>query len=128
MKKRLFTSVLSILMLVVLSIFGLAACGQTSNSGAKDAIELDVTAKELVVGDEFTLTATTTPADATVVWSTSNEAVATVDGGVVAAVSVGTATITAKNGDAEATALYSSAAYGENGNYIDDIINVAEAE
>ena len=103
MKKRLFTSVLSILMLVVLSIFGLAACGQTSNSGAKDAIELDVTAKELVVGDEFTLKATTTPADATVVWSTSNEAVATVDGGVVAAVSVGTAKITAKNGDAEAT-------------------------
>lgn len=34
----------------------------------------------------------------------------------------------ADNGDAEATALYSSAAYGENGNYIDDIINVAEAE
>ncbi len=42
-----------------------------------------------------TLTATTVPADAEVSWSSSDEAVATVDGGVVTGVAAGDATITA---------------------------------
>ena len=100
MKKRLFTSVLSVLLLIVLSAFGFAGCNSTEE---EKKISLNETAKELVVGDSFTLTATTTPADAAVIWSTSNEAIVTVEDGTVTAISVGTATVTAKNDTATAT-------------------------
>ena len=100
MKKRLFTSVLSVLLLIVLSVFGLAGCNLTEE---EKKISLNETAKELVVGDSFTLTATTTPADAAVIWSTSNEAIVTVEDGTVTAISVGTATITATNDTVAAT-------------------------
>ena len=99
MKKRLFTSVLSVLLLIVLSIFGFAGCNPTE----KKTISLNETAKELVVGESFTLTATTTPADAEVIWSTSDEAIVTVKDGTVTAISVGTATVTAKNDTVTAT-------------------------
>ena len=100
MKKRLFTSVLSVLLLIVMSIFGLVGCGETQE---EKKIALDVTAKELVVGESFTLTATTTPVDAEVVWSTSDETIVTVENGTVTAISVGTATVTAKNDTVTAT-------------------------
>ena len=99
MKKRLFTSVFSVLLLIVLSVFGFAGCGTTE----ENKITLSETAKELAVGESFTLTATTTPADAEVVWSSSDETVVTVDNGNVLAISVGTATVTAKNDTATAT-------------------------
>lgn len=53
-----------------------------------------------------TLTATLTPADTTdqVIWSSSNENVATVDGGVVTVHGIGTATITATCGEQTDTA------------------------
>ena len=59
------------------------------------------------MGDEpFTLTATVDPLDAdeagSIAWSTSNSAVATVDGGKVTPLGVGSATITAKVGDVSA--------------------------
>ena len=62
-------------------------------------ITLSQTSATLTTGDALTITATITPDDAsdqTIQWTSSNEAVATVSGGVVAAVSAGTATITAK--------------------------------
>ena len=97
--KKLFTSILSVLLLVVLSVFGLAGCGEKDSK----KIALDVTTKEIVVGESFTLTATTTPADATIIWSSSDEAIVTVDNGTVLGVSEGTATVTAKNDTATAT-------------------------
>lgn len=99
MKKRLFTSFLRVLLLIVISIFGFVGCGTQEEK----KISLDTTAKDLVVGESFSLTATTTPADAEVVWSSSNEAVVTVENGTVLAISVGTATVTAKNDTATAT-------------------------
>ncbi|WP_167536634.1 Ig-like domain-containing protein [Gordonibacter pamelaeae] len=79
------------------------------------AIALDVTSKQLTVGDEpFTLTATVDPLDAdeagSIAWSTSNSAVATVDGGKVTPLGVGSATITAKVGDVSATCEVAAAA------------------
>lgn len=60
------------------------------------SISLDKeTATIAVGGDGVTLVATTVPADAVVGWDSSDDQVATVDGGVVAAVAQGTATITA---------------------------------
>lgn len=57
------------------------------------------------IGATVTLTATLTPNDTTddLVWSTSNESVATVSNGVVTAVGLGTATITATCGSQTAT-------------------------
>lgn len=51
----------------------------------------------VAVGGTISLTATTTPADASVIWSSSDGAVATINGaGVVTGVAAGTATITAR--------------------------------
>ena len=68
-------------------------------------VSLDPTSAEIIVGETKTLTATIEPAEAeaTVEWSSSDEAVATVSEGVVTAVAVGSATITAKAGDVSAT-------------------------
>ena len=58
-------------------------------------IKLDADKKELVVEDSFILTATTTPASKTVIWTSSNDEIATVENGVVTAKKAGTVTITA---------------------------------
>lgn len=72
-------------------------------------VTLDKTAHTLVIGSNFTLTATVLPGNATnktVVWSTGNSAVATVDqNGKVTAVSAGTVTITAEVDGKSATCV-----------------------
>ncbi|MGN0805885.1 MAG: Ig-like domain-containing protein [Candidatus Coproplasma sp.] len=63
-----------------------------------ESVSLDKTTSVLTVGSTETLTATVNPANADntdVVWSSSDEAVATVTNGVVTALKAGTATITA---------------------------------
>ena len=75
---------------------------------AVSGIALDQTAATLTEGETLTLTATVSPDDATdktVTWETSDAAIATVVDGVVTAVAPGTATITAKAGDKEATCV-----------------------
>ena len=64
---------------------------------AVTGVALDTTAIALLPEEAYTLTATVNPEGATddyITWSTSNEAIATVENGVVTAVAVGTATIT----------------------------------
>ena len=71
-------------------------------------ITLDKATVTITEGETETLVATVTPADATdktVTWTTSNSAVATVDGGVVTAVKAGTATITATAGGYSASCV-----------------------
>ncbi|MBO7317572.1 MAG: Ig domain-containing protein, partial [Bacteroidales bacterium] len=66
------------------------------------AIELDQDAVSIIAEKSTTLTATVLPGNTTnkaVVWSTSDENIATVEDGVVTAISVGTATITATTTD-----------------------------
>ncbi|MBR2451066.1 MAG: Ig domain-containing protein [Paludibacteraceae bacterium] len=70
-------------------------------------VALDTAAIELLVEDTHTLTAIITPADATdnyVKWSSSDTKIATVNEGVVTAMAIGTATITATTVDGEFTA------------------------
>ena len=64
-------------------------------------IALDKASAEIEVGKTITLTATRTPANSNTPaeWISSDETVATVDGGVVTGVKAGTATITAKISD-----------------------------
>jgi uncharacterized protein YjdB len=87
---------------------------------AVTSISLDETEITLTVGDNRTLVATVEPDDATdntVTWSSSNKGVATVDGGKVTAISVGTATITASVGDQSATC---SVIVYQKGSYVDE--------
>lgn len=70
-------------------------------------VTLDRPDATLYIGDTITLIATVSPShtdeDKTVTWSSSNEAVASVAGGVVTALSEGETVITAKAGSFEAT-------------------------
>ncbi len=64
-------------------------------------IDLDPSSVSMIVGGTYALKATILPAEAVekdVVWTTSDPSVATVSDGIVTAVSVGTATITASVG------------------------------
>lgn len=80
---------------------GLTACA--GGSKETSAITLDKTTLAIERFDTATITATVEGTSDAVVWSSDNEAVATVSDGVVTAVSAGVATITAKAGEASAT-------------------------
>lgn len=72
-----------------------------------DSILLNESTKTLEMGESFTLEATVLPENATnkkYTWNTSDEKVATVDGGIVSSVGEGTATITATTEDGAKTA------------------------
>ncbi len=91
--------------LAVCLSFMLGACSLfNSTEPAKDKITLSETAITLEVGASQTLTATTNVQNG-VEWSTSNASIATVEEGVVTALAVGEATITAKAGSATATCI-----------------------
>ncbi|MBQ3572796.1 MAG: InlB B-repeat-containing protein, partial [Clostridia bacterium] len=98
MKRRLFTGVLGVMLLIVATVFGFGCFDKESPS----TITLSESVKEVVIGESFTLTATVEPEGSIVSWSSSNESVATVSDGRVQTVGVGSATITVKNGDASA--------------------------
>ena len=69
-------------------------------------VTLNKTYLELVEGDEVTLTATIKPdnaTDKTVVWSSSDASIATIDNGKVTAIKEGSATIIARAGEKNAT-------------------------
>lgn len=72
----------------------------------------DSSASMTSIGETKTLTATLTPSDTTDIlrWSSSNDSVATVSDGVVTAVGVGSATITATCGNYSATCAISVSA------------------
>ena len=81
-----------------------ASCTVTVTAAAVPVtgVTLNKTSTSLYVGDTETLTATVEPSDATnknVTWNTSDTSVATVNNGVVTAVSAGTATITVTTAD-----------------------------
>ena len=64
------------------------------SAGSLPSVSLNQSVVDLEVGESATLTATYSPANAEVVWTSSNEAVATVTGGTVTAVAPGAAVIT----------------------------------
>lgn len=75
-------------------------CNNFPEPGVDPTITLDRTEATLTVGGEpLTLVATVVPADLAYTWSSSDESVATVAGGVVTPVGVGTTIITATAAD-----------------------------
>ena len=71
-------------------------------------ISLDILTLTLLVGEEYTLTATIIPNNAddkTVIWTSNDESKSTVVNGKVTAISTGMATITAKAGNQTATCI-----------------------
>ena len=86
-----------------------------------ESISLDINEQRLLVGGSFRLTATVLPEDAdnkTVVWSSSDEAVATVsEDGTVTAVAAGEAVITASCGNLSAECNVTVAAMPLLGDY-----------
>ena len=86
-----------------------ATCEVTVNAKVYPvtSIVLDKTSHEMTEGDEFTLTATINPSNATnknVSWKSSNTSVASVSNGKVTAVKAGSATITVTTEDGSKTA------------------------
>lgn len=84
-----------------------AICSVTVTEPAQDpTVTLDKTSATVYAGKKVTLTATADPSDAEISWKSSNTGIATVSGGVVTGKKAGKATITvtATNGDKEATA------------------------
>lgn len=75
------------------------------------AIALSESSKTVTTFGNFTLTATVTPIDTTdeVLWSSSDESVATVADGIVTVVGLGSATITVTCGEQTATCVVSCA-------------------
>ncbi len=83
-----------------------------------ESITLDQNAVGINENEKVTLTAIVLPVNATdrsVVWTSSNEAVAKVENGVVTGVSEGTATITAKAGELTATCVVTVSAASQGG-------------
>ena len=85
-----------------------ATCTVTVTAVPVESVSLDVTKKEIVEEDSFTLVATVNPKNATnqsVTWTTNKADVATVDAtGKVVGISMGTATITVTTVDGGKTA------------------------
>ena len=67
-----------------------------SSSNNKNAIKLNQSKLSIIEGSEFKLIATVADSSPKILWSSSNEEIATVENGLVKAINVGTATITAK--------------------------------
>ncbi len=90
--KKIMLTVLVAVMMLSVSLF--AACGVVTTYA--ESISLDKSTVTLAPQGTATLVATVEPADAegSVVWTSSDGAVATVSGGTVTAVAVGTSTIT----------------------------------
>ena len=109
MNRFLLKGLASVFALAVM--FGTVSCSdddEKEGTIAVSAVAVNPTTAAVKPGATVTLSATVTPEDATdktITWSSSDEKVATVDGGKVTGVAEGTATITAttKSGDKTAT-------------------------
>lgn len=109
MNRFLLKGLASVFALAVM--FGTVSCSdddEKEGTIAVSAVAVNPTTAAVKPGTTVTLSATVTPEDATdktITWSSSDEKVATVDGGKVTGVAEGTATITAttKSGDKTAT-------------------------
>ncbi|MDE6398139.1 MAG: Ig-like domain-containing protein, partial [Clostridiales bacterium] len=107
MKKRnvlfVFVALLCALAFTVTACSHVSKPTQPEQPAPEAKIALDVTDARLDVYETLRVTATTENTDAAVVWRSSDSAVVTVENGLIKAVGVGDATVTATAGDVSAT-------------------------
>lgn len=87
---------------------GKTAMCEVSVNVPVESIVLNVSQKEMAEGQNFTLSATVTPANATdktIVWTSDHPEIASVEKGKVSAMTIGQATITAQCGECIATCV-----------------------
>lgn len=96
--RNVFSIVLSACVLM-----GFAACEKKDKGAADVTLTLSDVSLTMKVGDMYTIEATGTATD--IVWTSSNEEVATVIHGVVTAVAIGKTEIIAKSGDVSANCV-----------------------
>lgn len=106
-----------------------AECAVTVVAGSIPAtsVELNEASGNLLAGQTATLTATVLPSnttESTVAWTSSDEAVATVDNGVITTLKAGTATITATAGNVHADYALTVAYANASQNFVGAKINV----
>lgn len=99
--KKVFLLIMMICAVCALAI-NFTACNQNNNTNTTASIELDYYVYEMDLLEDFTLKATTTEDASKIVWASSNESVATVNGGEITPISVGETKITASIGDKSA--------------------------
>jgi len=105
-----------------------SGCGKDDDPKDNGVTSIELNEQTLslyYVGQTKTLTAKVLPADATdnsVTWSSSNDAVASVENGVVTAKTFGNATITAKAGKQTATCAVKVSVPDENGVLINGVV------
>lgn len=116
MKRKSWLTIAFATILAVLA-FAVAGCAPQNTPSGPDnggdnpppapaaSVEISNTAANLDLFETVTLTATAKNTDAAVVWSSSNPDVASVDGGTVRALGVGTSEIKATAGEASAVCL-----------------------
>ena len=107
--RKIFTHFAAMAVIAGCAVFALASCSSGSESGddnpdgpVKVTVTLDYAKLQIIEGEQFELHATVSGTDESVVWSSSNSAVAEVAGGVVSAIKEGKATIEATAGTASA--------------------------
>lgn len=105
MKKRVWLPVLMTALLSIAVVF--IGCNKNIPAPTPEAavVRLDASSLLLDVYETQQLTATVTGTEAAVIWSSSDGEVATVQDGLVTAVSEGEATVTARAGDARAVCV-----------------------
>mgnify|MGYP004611999041 CR=1 FL=1 len=106
-----------------------SACSDDDNDDPKpetpdevkvEKVVLSATSQEIEVGKTFTLTATLEPSNAKgdIVWSSSDENVATVEAGTVTAVALGEAVVTAAVGEVSASCVITVKKIDQGGNAV----------
>ena len=121
---------------VLAACFAFAACGDEPTPEpepekvAVESVTLDAASVSLVAGGTYTLTASVAPdnaTDKTVTWTTSNDKVATVDGGKVTAVGEGSTTVTATADGKSATCTVTVYASEDTVDTFDDLVSAVGA-
>ena len=107
--RKSFTSMRNLLKLILsTTILSIVSCEeQLPEPIAVTSVSLNAEAVEMTEGDELTLIATVSPKDAdnkSLIWSSSNLSVASVDDGKITAHKPGKATVTVKTDDGGKTA------------------------
>ena len=103
MKKSRIISALVISVIAALCVFCVFGCGKKPDPKPDPKVTISPTSASVDVYETVTLTATKEHTDEEIVWTSSDENVATVAGGKVTGVAAGSVTITASAGGASAT-------------------------